>query len=125
MQKSRLERVMGEQVLSSFSINPIPLEDVPATLPSTSALLLRVESQGSQEQASSQSTPTTPKRRMEVAEPPNESRSDLEDDSTSNCLSMVKKDGMERAELLIDTPSFNSTAGQRKISSDVDAEMLI
>ena len=116
---------MGEQVLSSFSINPIPLEDVPATMPSTSALLHRVESQGSQEQASSQSTPTTPKRRMEVAEPPNESRSDLEDDSTSNCLSMVKKDGMERAELLIDTPSFNSTAGQRKISSDVDAEMLI
>ena len=119
---------MGEQVLSSFSINPIPLEDVPATLPSTTALLLRVDSQGSQEQASSQSTPTTPKRRMVVVAepPPNESRSDLESDSTSNCLSLVKNDdAMERAELLIDTPSFNSTAGQRKISSDVDAEMLI
>ena len=91
MQKSRLETVMGEQVLGSFSINPIPLEEVlPVTLPSCATALLKVESQASsQEQAaSSQSTPTSPKRRIVVAEPPNESRSDLEDETTS--LSMVQ-----------------------------------
>ena len=64
MQKSRLETVMKDKAtIGSFTINPMPLPDADIA---ASTMLIAEAKSNLEMTASSQSTPTTPKRRMEV-----------------------------------------------------------
>ena len=82
MQKSRLETVMKDKAtIGSFSINPMPLPDADIAV---STSLIAEAKNNIELTASSQSTPTTPKRRMDSSEPSNESTgSNLEDETNS------------------------------------------
>ena len=93
-----------------FSINPVPMATVQSP-----AGLLKVDSQNSQEQASS--TPTSPKRRLAVfaavdAQPAAHS------DESSNDFNFRR----QQTDNLVEDET-NSTACKRKLSSDVDYEL--